>query len=121
MRIAVLLFLGAFLGGCATGIDMPFGTLKADVVPPQGFLFSAFSAPLSTEFDQTDASPSRHGSSNAFFFVIPFTPLSFALGDASIEGACSDGRIKNLAYADYDFVKVFLFFGSITVHAYGEP
>lgn len=111
----LLALAGAGLGGgCATNFRAPFH-------PPTGLVFSTIQAPLQTEFPQggTPCFQTR-GSATSWCIQDPFiTGLSFAWEDCSISKAAANGKLKDVAYADYEAVQFFGVVGKMTVHAYG--
>ena len=100
------------LAGCA----MPSppgggGPIRAAVIPPRGFIYTHFYAPLVLPgvADLGDVKPAEPGP--AIYVRIPVPnaplPLDFALGRVDIERAARRVGIERLVYADYDFQTIF--------------
>ncbi len=98
--------------------SMPFTPL----IPPQGFLFQQVQAPLSLDFDNTEANQPLTGSSTTHFVAFPFyQQLSVSVMDpASVELAARNGGIKEIVYADYETFNILGVYSRFTVNAYGR-
>lgn len=114
--LALLLALASF--GCSIPIDAP-------VVPPLGFVYTHFKAPLilpgDVSLDFSAGEP--HGQQTYFRIPMPYIPADFALGHADIRNAVREAGIDRLIHADYEYRSIFGYFQTFTVHAYGytEP
>jgi hypothetical protein len=109
--IILLVFL--FIG-CA-----PF--YRAEVKPPQGFLFTNYKAPLTTNFEHTtnkrDLLKASHKKTS--FLRIPIIYMDFAWDDADIELIASRAGIKHVAYVDHEFFNMLGIYSSFQVNVYG--
>ncbi len=93
---------------------------RAPVVPPPGFLFTMYKAPLMTDFDNTPVG-GLEGTATTHYFHIPgYAALSFAFGDNSVATAAKDARIETVNYADYEFLTVLGIYSRMDVNVYGE-
>jgi hypothetical protein len=92
------------------------------VVPPSGWLFAKFSAPLTQNFQGNPTGQSvrvvqeRHV---RYFHDFLITGLGFAWDSATIERIAREGGIKTVSYADYEFMHVLGVFGVTTIRVYG--
>jgi len=110
--LVLLCALSFALSGC--------GTYRAPVIPPQGFLITKISAPLSINYDKTPVC-SKQGSATALYFHdFLFTGLAFAWGKADLHEAVANGNLSTVEYADYDRLLILRAFGKFTVRAYGN-
>ena len=110
--IAIHLILLPFVAtGCAL--------YRTPVIPPQGFLFSQYSAPLTIDFDKTQTG-ARVGKASTLWIREPFLGTSYAWEDASISAAARNGGIKKVYYADYEWLQVLGLFGRFTVVVHGD-
>ena len=121
MRLLAPLCLGAvLLSSCTMGINT--GSFpRVSVAPPPGFIYSAYKAPLMTDFDSTPASSTKRGKATTSYISV--FGFSFAFDDASVEAASRDGGIAKLHYADYEITQVNIWFvawGQYSTIAYGE-
>jgi hypothetical protein len=124
-----LLLLGTMsLSGCGRfgivgGLLSAAGIPKAPVVPPPGFIYTSYKAPLDYNFSEQGvgtAVSDEVGSETAetHFIRIPFISLSFAWGDASMEAA--QEKLQTADYADYEFFTVLTIYSNVRINAYGE-
>lgn len=104
LLLAGLLTLGT---GCA-------GFYVAPVVPPPGFIFSEYSAPLDVDADAT-----KRGKKVGRAYTESFLGL-LARGDASVYAAARDGGITTIRAIDYEFVNYVGLYSKFTVVVYGE-
>jgi len=108
------------LSGCGGGFP------TAPVVPPPGFIFTDYSAPMDIDFSDggtpTRAVDTRLGTAESNFFYLPFTYglISFAWGDASIEAAGLDGKLEKIHYADYEVLNILGIYANFKTNAHGE-
>jgi hypothetical protein len=91
------------------------GCFQAPVVPPTGLIYSEYNAPLTTEFDQTQASQLKTGQaySTSILGLI-------AYGDCSLDAAAKDGGLSTIEYCDYSFFNVLGVYQKFTVVAHGK-
>ncbi|GAB4315896.1 MAG: hypothetical protein Kow0059_08200 [Candidatus Sumerlaeia bacterium] len=110
---ACLCVLGAMLGAC--------GRYIAPVMPPQGVVFSAFSAPLTVNFDQTPSGHDLKRAKDKTHYVFPwlFNLPDVAWGETDVALIARKAGIQHVAYADYEYLQVLGFYASFTVNVYG--
>lgn len=88
--------------------------MVAPVVPPQGFVYTGYKAPLDLDQNKTAvATKSGRASTITILGMVAF-------GDASIEAAARDGGIQTIESADYQFTSVLGFFQQYTTIVYGN-
>ena len=111
----------------AAGCNLVMGGARlvsvAPVVPPRGFFYSHYKAPLvlpaPAEIGQT---PRLDGNSVVYFKIpTPYMNTEFSMGRADIEAACRRAGIKTLIGADYEYLSVAGYVKTFTIHAYGYP
>jgi len=86
----------------------------APVMPPSGMLFSAISAPMDVDLDQTSMGMSDGSASS-------YSILSLvAFGDCSIEAAADDGGLRTINHADYKYLNVLGAFSMFTTVVHGN-
>ncbi len=78
------------------------GCLVAPVIPPLGAIYTNVKAPIDTDVAATPVT-SRSGRSSARSIL-----WLVSWGDASIEAAARDGRLKTIESVDYNYLNVFL-------------
>jgi len=96
---------------------------KTSVVPPGGFIYSHYKAPLTSNHAgaPTGAGVSKTSSSQTKFLWIPLNAsLSFSWDDAAIAKIANDAGMASVAYADYEFFNVLGIWQTFTVHVYGN-
>ncbi len=104
--VAALCTVLALSAGCAT--------YRAPVVPPVGLLYSAFKAPLTTEFSgQAAELKSGEASTSSVLGLV-------ATGDCSLEAAAHEGGLNTIEYCDYSYLNVLGVYQRFTVVAYGR-
>jgi len=115
LLVFAVLALAGLMCGCA-GVRM----VNAPVVPPVGWLYSDYSAPMEVNYQGSDLG-TRKGSAKTQYILIPF-PIAFdiAWGDAAIQEAAEDGGITTVKGADYEFMQVIGLYAECTVHVYGD-
>lgn len=88
--LAVLALACAGLTGC----------LRAPVIPPQGWIYSEFQAPLDIDYNKTptDGKVGKAESMCVLGLV--------ALGDASAKAAADKAGIKTIEHADYSYSNI---------------
>jgi hypothetical protein len=90
------------------------GCLVAPVVPPTGWVFTSYKAPL--DYDQNNSAVgSRSGRSETFSIL-----WLVALGDASIKTAASNGSLTTITGADYEYFNVLGVYQKYTTIVHGE-
>ena len=93
---------------------------KAPVVPPRGWLYTNYQAPLEVNFHGSDFG-SKTGSSKTQYLFVPWPiAVDIAWGDAAIRKAASDAHITTVKGADYEFMQIMGLYAEFTVHAYGD-
>ena len=86
--------------------------ITAPFMPPQGIITS-YSAPLTTEGPCKEGT--KRGSSSAINVLCLLT-----VGDCSLNAAIKDGGLKEMYYADYQYMNVLWLFQKVTVDVVGE-
>lgn len=104
---AALMFMFG-VTGCALGPRAPFS-------PAQAVFFNQTSAPLSTEFTETDVAGMRKGEASAVNIL-----GLFAVGDCGIRAAADDGNLKTVSFADYSNFNILGIYQKTTVTVYGK-
>ncbi len=97
--------------------------LPTAVVPPQGMLFCHYSAPLSTHLDNVPAGRkvTRVSSSSTHYLRdIILTNLDFSWGEAGIQQIARMGGLKQVYFADYDFLNILGVYARFTINVYGS-
>lgn len=128
LRASLLPAVGAFvavaaLTGC-NGRSVPV----APVVPPFGYIYTDYKAPLQYAANSTEAPDAgvkvaglKTGQSSASYLYIPlFGGLSFGWDDAALNRAAANGGITKVKYVDYDTFSVLTLYTKTTVVAHGE-
>ena len=105
---------GLILAGILSVATGCAGFYVAPVIPPPGFLYSEYSAPI-----DVDANPTKRGKKVGRAFTESFAGL-FARGDASVYAAARDGGISTIRSIDYEFVNYVGLYSKFTVVVYGE-
>ena len=110
MRIALLglILVGVLLlAGCA-------GYYRSPVVPPLGFIYADFKAPMSSEVNGAKVgSKTGIAESKSILGLI-------AWGDCSINSAAKNGNIQTINHADYAYMNVLGVYQSFKTMVYGE-
>ncbi len=112
-----LLLVFAVLSALALGGGCAFP--RAPVVPPIGWLYTNYKAPLMTDYNGTELGPKK-GAAKTQYLLIPSLWMDIAWGDAAIKRAVEDGGITNVKAADYEFMQILGMYAEFTVHAYGD-
>ena len=94
------------LSGCAYYV--------APVMPPSGFLFASFEAPIDTDANQTKVAPKMGASSSSSILCL------FAFGDASVNSAARNGNISTIDHVDYAYLNIVFIYQKFTTKVYGE-
>lgn len=95
---------------------------QAAVKPPQGLIFSSFSAPITTNFDSTPAGDKLlvHSEEKTLFInTIWFG--NYAFGDPALEKIAREGGIGDVSYADYELFSILGVVVTMKVNVYGTP
>ncbi len=110
----------ATLAGCASE---PRDNTGGAVIPPRGFFFTSFRAPLTTNVNGNLTGPSSvhmaQERSVHYFRDFLFTGLSFAWDDATIARIARESNISKVSYADYEFMQILGIFSITTIRVYG--
>ena len=124
------IFVGAILASgllTASGCNLVMGGARlvsvAPVVPPRGFLYSHYKAPLVLPAPAQIGQAPRPGGNSVLYIKIPtpYVNTELSMGRADIEAACRRAGIKTLIGADYEYVSVAGYVKTFTIHAYGYP
>ena len=121
--LAVVLLAACGRAGAPVIARMSRSIPDTPVIPPPGFLYERVSAPLSVNYHQTPAEPGRTGISKSRYFSVPIIGgglLSFGWGDASVEEAAIEGRLREVEYADYEVMQLLTIYTEFTVIAHGR-
>ena len=107
------------VGGCA----LPPRPPNAPVIPPLGWLYTSYKAPLEVNYQGSDFG-TRVGRAKTHYICIPGIitgiPIDIAWGDAAMRDAAKDGGITHVKGADYEFLQVIGLYAELTVHCYGD-
>lgn len=85
----------------------------APFMPAQGFVYTNNKAPLSIGFNADMGTKVGTASSYSILSL-------FAFGDVSAQTAATNGRIKVMKYADYEYTNVLFMFTKTTIRVYGD-
>ena len=141
--VASFLSLGMLVSGCANmaqptspgvfygdNVSLTTGGRpipKAAVIPPWGFIFTQYKAPLEYRLTHDDGVGTPIGStgpsSTAEVIYInpwPLIPVSIAFGDTGVQEAARSSALNEVYYTDYEFMTVLGVFSNFKVHAYGS-
>ncbi len=103
VTIAIMCFM---FSGCAMW--------QAPVIPPQGAIFSSTSAPIQTQFRDTDLGSKRgEATSIAILGLI-------GIGDASVYEAAQNGNIQTVKHVDYEIMNVLGIYVEFKTVVYGD-
>ncbi|MBP5344206.1 MAG: TRL-like family protein [Alphaproteobacteria bacterium] len=90
-------------------------TTTAPFQPATGLFYSNTKAPLQIDYNNTDIGTRVGKSSSKSILGL------FAFGDASVQAAAREGKIRTVKHADYEFMSVLLgLFTETTVYVYGD-
>ena len=113
MRMAACLLALALvcvaMSGCA-GI-----VLSAPVIPPPGFVFTSYTAPLDVDFDRSQIADSRKGESG----IVNILGI-VCIGDAGSMDAAREGNLSRVDGADYTMLSVLGVFSRYGTVVYGQ-
>ena len=121
MNKLIAAFLGLSLvvfAGCASP--------RARFVPPQGFIYTSYKAPLLVDYNETPVGDQK-GSASAQHVGVPYPTAFgprldlFAWDDCSIKKASESGQITKVGTADYEFFSILGIYAKTTVHVYSAP
>lgn len=122
-----LFFFGAvLLGGllATAGCSHIGGEARlAPVVPPGGFFYTHYRAPLVLPAPADMGQTPRIDGNSVVYVKIPTSHVNmeFSMGRAGIEAACRRAGINTLIGADYEYLSVAGYVKTFTIHAYGYP
>ena len=86
----------------------------APVIPPQGGIFSAITAPMDTDAENTNmGSKTGEASVHSILGLIAF-------GDCGVYSAARDGGLTSVNHVDYKYLNVFGIYQCFTTVAYGD-
>jgi len=88
---------------------------QAPVIPPTGFLFTNYEAPLTTEFDETGVGGLKKGEASSMCVL-----WLFAFGDCSLQAAAEQGGLSSINYCDYAYLNVLGVYQKFTIVARGK-
>jgi len=96
--------------------------LEAPVIPPTGFLYTHFRAPLVLPGQAAIGSvlPPQGARGVYFRLPAPYVPADFSVGEAGLKQAMEAAGVEELAYADYEYRSVLGFIRTIRVRAHGS-
>ena len=95
--------LAALLAGCFT----------APVMPPTGFVYSAYEAPMDVNTDATQMGRRGEAVAHCVLGLVSW-------GDASIAAAAAENGITSVNHADYGFFHVLGVYQRFTTIVYGQ-
>jgi len=115
MKIKILLtgavLLAALLvSGC---------TVRAPVVPPVGFLFTNYKAPLMVHYGNTDVAK-REGRGETQYIREPFLSTAYGFGNAGIAKIASDAGLNEVDYVDYEYLNVLGIYQQVQIIPHGK-
>jgi hypothetical protein len=108
--ICLVVLVGAMVAlasGCA-------GFYRAPVVPPEGFFYSNYKAPITTEFNNTQATGKKGTGETKCILGL------FAWGDASMRTAAESAGITKVEHVEYDFYNVLGVYSKFTIVVTGQ-
>ena len=105
--VIVLAMACVLLAGCA-------GFMQAPVVPPLGFVFTDYKAPLDADYAGANLG-SKVGTASTMNIL-----GLVALGDASVKTAAGSSGISAVQCADYEFFNVLGIYSKFTLIVYGD-
>lgn len=115
-RWAALLVAIGFMTGCGAYYVAP-------VKPSLGGIYTDVKAPLTVDYNgnPTGMSTMKVSKKNTRYLMIPiFGNPSFGWDDAAIGQIARQGGIKDVSYADYEFMNVLGIYAEFTVNVYGN-
>ncbi|MBN1866875.1 hypothetical protein JW916_06250 [Candidatus Sumerlaeota bacterium] len=122
-RLGACLIATAMLtltAGCSTVGMLGYRTDLAPVIPPRGYFYTHFRAPLVLPVhDAERATPVRGSSRGVIYVKIPVVSADFAGGRADLQDAVRRAGITRLLYADYEYMSLLGYIRTFNVRAYG--
>ena len=117
-HIMLLLLLPTcmLITGCVNlrGPDVP-------LVPPTGFIYTKFTAPLTTEFEDTKTSTSKRAEvSTNYLKDTYYSNLDVAWGEATINKAAEEVGIDQVEYVEYRYLSILGIYERLTLIIYGD-
>jgi len=106
-KIFAIMGLSFALTACA-------GVYGAPVVPPPGFLYSRFAAPIDIDAEASVLGDKVGRSSTESILGL------VAQGDASISSAAREGGITTIRHVDYEFENYLGVYSKFTIVVYGD-
>ena len=113
--ILIISFVGTT--GCAT-----FVNYETQVVPMRAGLIENFSAPLMTNFNNTNVGKGNIKATSKktlYFHDMLLTGMSFAWDNVSIPEIARKGGIKHVTYADYEVLNILGVYAQFQINVYG--
>ena len=107
VMVGLAVVAAAMLTGCA-------GFYAAPVVPPKGFFYNNYSAPVTTEFYNTQAMGKRGTGWTKSVLGL------FAWGDASMRSAAESAGITKIEHVEYEFYNVLGVYSKFTIIVTGQ-
>jgi len=95
--------------------------VHAPVVPPLGWGYTHYSAPVDTNFSATPVG-SKVGKAKTYYVYIPTQNYSIeiAFGDAAVKRAADDAGITTIHYVDYEYLRILGIYQQVTVQVSGD-
>lgn len=109
MHTKSLLFLALF-----GVLLLQTGCVVAPVIPPPGFIYNDYEAPLDYDVSNSNVA-TRSGRASTQTFV-----GLFAIGDASVNAAARNGGIRVIHGADYQYRNILGIYQEYTTIVHGE-
>jgi len=107
MAVVLAAVVVAASAGCA-------GFYRAPVVPPEGFFYSNYKAPITTEFNDTQATGKKGTGHTQCILGL------FSWGDASMRSAAESAGITRIEHVEYDFYNVLGIYSRFTIVVTGQ-
>jgi len=121
-RIPLFLLCALFLmgvSGCGYLTSTVAQVSIAPVVPPRGYLYFHYTAPLVLPKPMDLTNVNGKSGKELVYIKLPYVNTDFAVGHADIEHAMRIAGVKTLVYADYEYTNLLGFFKTLTINAYG--
>lgn len=103
--MALMLIAGAAL--------LTAGCFKAPVVPPFGYVFTQYSAPIDVEYGTEFGNKIGKSDSTSILGLVSW-------GDASVHTAARNGQLSRVDYVGYEMMNVLGIYQGWTTVVYGE-
>ena len=107
LKLALVGVACLMLCGCA-------GWARTPVIPPVGFVYTGYKAPLDVDYDDTKISSKKGTASTINVLGL------VGVGDCSARAAAEDGGITTVHNADYEMLSVLGVFSRFTTIVYGD-